>query len=174
MLICSWCIRFPWNCGVKVKFRVPENGRGLLGARVCSHLQLLLFLSQTCVCVCMCVWVCACVDAVSEQDYSFYGRFIHVSATLRSTFFFFNWVFFCLQTYHSLKLGASPSLCPDVFCTANGGVFVGSSVLAETITGGVDDSYPELAAGEDSDPWDSCTWKNKQTNKQKTKQRLLK
>lgn len=57
-----------------------------------------------------------------------------------------------LQTYHSLKLGASPSLCPDVFCTASGGVFVGSSVLAETSTGGVDDSYPELAAGDDSDP----------------------
>lgn len=59
---------------------------------------------------------------------------------------------FGLQTYHSLKLGASPSLWPDVFCTADGGVFVGSSVLAETSTGGVDDSYPELAAGDDSDP----------------------
>lgn len=63
-----------------------------------------------------------------------------------------------LQTYHSLKLGASPSLCPtDVFCTTDGGDFVGSSVFAETSTGGVDDSYPELAAGDDSDPWDSCT-----------------
>lgn len=37
------------------------------------------------------------------------------------------------------------------------GVFVGSSVFAETSTGGVDDSYPELAAGDDSEPCDSCT-----------------
>lgn len=66
-----------------------------------------------------------------------------------------------LQTYHSLKLGASPSLCADVFCTADGGVFVGSSVFAETKTGGVDDSYPELAAGDDSEPCDSWTFKNK-------------
>ena len=65
------------------------------------------------------------------------------------------------QTYHSLKLGASPSCCPDVFCTTDGGVFVGSSVFAETSTGGVEDSYPELAAGDDSEPWDSCTY-NKQ------------
>lgn len=62
-----------------------------------------------------------------------------------------------LQTYHSLKFGGSPSLCADVFCTPDVGVFVGSSVFAETRTGGVDDSYPELAAGEDSDPCDSCT-----------------
>lgn len=62
-----------------------------------------------------------------------------------------------LQTYHSLKLGGSPSLCADVFCTADLGVFVGSSVFAETSTGGVEDSYPELAAGDDSEPCDSCT-----------------
>lgn len=57
-LFYSWCNWFPRNCGLKVQFRVPENGRGLLGARVCSHLQLL---SQTCVCVFrVCVWARAC------------------------------------------------------------------------------------------------------------------
>lgn len=38
-----------------------------------------------------------------------------------------------------------------MFCTADGGVFEESSVLADRRAGGVDDSYPELAAGDDSE-----------------------
>ena len=61
MFIYSWCISFPWNCRVKVKFRVPENGRGLLGARVCSHLQLLfVVVPNLCACVRVCLRVCGC------------------------------------------------------------------------------------------------------------------
>lgn len=84
MLIYSWCIWFPWNCGVKVKFRVPENGRGLLGARVCSHRQLLL--SQTCVCLYVrgCVRVRVWVLWVNRTTF-LWSVYPHVSSTLRST-----------------------------------------------------------------------------------------
>ena len=46
---------------------------------------------------------------------------------------------------------------PGLLGRAAGGVLVESLLPAEPTAGGVEDSYPELAAGEESDPWDSCT-----------------
>lgn len=120
---------------MKVKLNTPENGRGLRVRASCC----LLLLSPVVVlipCVCLCGRVCL------GKNPLVFNAVVHADKEFQS-----------FQTYHSLKFGASPSLCPDVFCTtADGGVFVGSSVLPETSTGGVEDSYPELAAGDDSDP----------------------
>lgn len=59
-----------------------------------------------------------------------------------------------------MKLGANASLCADALCTVVSGVLVGSSEFVETSTGGVEDSYPELAAGDDSEPCDSWTFED--------------
>lgn len=67
-------------------------------------------------------------------------------------------------TYHSLKLEERPLWL--VVCTAEAGdmvVLLWVSVVGDTRPGGVEDSYPELAAGEESDAGgdDSWTWRKK-------------
>lgn len=63
-------------------------------------------------------------------------------------------------TYHSLKLEDRP-LWLVVLCTAEAGdrvVLLWVSVVGDTRPGGVDDSYPELAAGDESDAGGEASW----------------
>lgn len=82
---------------------------------------------------------------------SFIYFFISAVFFPRAFFFFFKNIY----TYHSLKFDDSV-LWLVVWCTAEAAgdmeLLLWFSVDGDTMVGGVDDSYPELAAGDGCDP----------------------